>query len=404
MDARRLKRGVFVLEALNALAATSFFYYFYFFTHRKFGFDDQANLLLAALVGLVYMPASMAGGRFAQRAGYFAALKLGFVLMLGALAAGWAAMDVAAAQIALMLVTTVGMCFVWPTLEALVSEGEDRAGLQRNVGIYNVVWAGCNALAYFGGGAMLERFGLHSLFALPLTIVCGQLVLTIWLARAARRLQAQGNPALCAAGEAEAEAEAAEEEVPVARPPKTGPAFLRMAWLANPFSYIAINTMVAMMPGVAQRLGLGTAMAGVCGSVWCFARLATFFGLWRWPGWHYRFRWLLAAFAGLAASFAVILLAPSLLVMMAAQAVFGMAIGLIYYSSLFYSMDVGETKGEHGGIHEAAIGLGNCVGPAVGAASLHFLHGSASGGALAVSVLLLGGLGALVGVWRTSAR
>ena len=33
----------------------------------------------------------------------------------------------------------------------------------------------------------------------------------------------------------------------------------------------------------------------------------------------------------------------------------------------------GETKGEHGGIHEAAIGLGNFAGPALGAASLDFL-------------------------------
>ena len=69
-------------------------------------------------------------------------------------------------------------------------------------------------------------------------------------------------------------------------------------------------------------------------------------------------------------SFAAILVAPSLPVILAAQIVFGAAIGLIYYSSLFYSMDASETKSEHGGIHEAAIGLGNFVGPAVGAAAL----------------------------------
>jgi hypothetical protein len=63
-------------------------------------------------------------------------------------------------------------------------------------------------------------------------------------------------------------------------------------------------------------------------------------------------------------------------------------------------MDVGETKGEHGGIHEAAIGLGNFVGPAVGAASLHFLPQYANSGAVAVSVVLLGGLGGLFGIWR----
>ena len=85
-----------------------------------------------------------------------------------------------------------------------------------------------------------------------------------------------------------------------------------------------------------------------------------------------------------------------------AQIFFGAAIGLIYYSSLFYSMDAGETKGEHGGIHEAAIGCGNCLGPAVGAASLQFFPQYAHNGAMAVSVLLLCGLGALLAIWKTA--
>jgi hypothetical protein len=82
-----------------------------------------------------------------------------------------------------------------------------------------------------------------------------------------------------------------------------------------------------------------------------------------------------------------------------AQVVFGCALGLIYYSSLFYSMDLSQAKGEHGGIHEAAIGLGNFAGPAVGATALHFLPQYANGSAWAVSGLLLLGLGGLVGVW-----
>jgi predicted MFS family arabinose efflux permease len=300
----------------------------------------------------------------------------------------------AAGHITVMLVTNVGMCFTWPTLEGLVSEGEDYPGLQRNVGIYNVVWAGTGALAYFSGGAMLDKFGLNSMFYVPIAIVCAQLVLTFWLAGGAKN---SGADKIQTPIPASVETTSAHP-----RPPEKARAFLRMAWLANPFSYIAINTLVAVMPGVAQDLGLSTTLAGVCCSVWCFARLAAFFALWYWPGWHYRFRWLLAAYVGLVVTFAVILLVPNLAVMVAAEIALGLAIGLIYYSSLFYSMDVGDTKGEHGGIHEAAIGLGNCVGPAVGAASLHFLPHSAHSGALAVCVLLLGGLSGLLGIWRTT--
>ena len=96
-------------------------------------------------------------------------------------------------------------------------------------------------------------------------------------------------------------------------------------------------------------------------------------------------RWLAASFAVLILSFAAILLSPNLAVLIVAQIFFGGAIGLIYYSSLFYSMDASETKSEHGGIHEAAIGVGNCVGPAVGAAALQFLPQYANSGAIAVS-------------------
>jgi len=85
------------------------------------------------------------------------------------------------------------------------------------------------------------------------------------------------------------------------------------------------------------------------------------------------------------------------------EIIFGSVIGLIYYSSLFYSMDLGDTKGEHGGIHEAAIGLGNFAGPAVGAASLYLLPHYANSGALAVSGLLLLGLGGLLAIWRKGA-
>jgi hypothetical protein len=83
---------------------------------------------------------------------------------------------------------------------------------------------------------------------------------------------------------------------------------------------------------------------------------------------------------------------------------FGAAVGLVYYSSLFYSMDVGETKGEHGGIHEAAIGVGIFGGPAIGAAALALFPAYAAAGAWAVAGLLLAGGVTMVGMrlrsWR----
>ncbi len=105
---------------------------------------------------------------------------------------------------------------------------------------------------------------------------------------------------------------------------------------------------------------------------------------------------MLGAFILLIASFAAILFAGDLWIIVVAQITFGLATGLIYYSSLFYSMDVGEGSSEHGGIHEAFIGLGICLGPAVGATALQLAPHNPNAGAWAVSGLLVLGLLGLI--------
>jgi predicted MFS family arabinose efflux permease len=136
--------------------------------------------------------------------------------------------------------------------------------------------------------------------------------------------------------------------------------------------------------------------AGFVCSLWCFVRVGAFVVLWRWSGWHYRFRWLVMAFGLMVISFATILVVPSLAAILIAQIFFGATVGLMYYSSLFYAMDAHDSSSEHGGIHEAAIGVGNCLGPAAGATALWLAPQNASVGAWTVTGLLTLGLGGLV--------
>jgi predicted MFS family arabinose efflux permease len=418
MRSSQLKTGYFIIEGFNSFSTVYYSYYLYFFMQKVFGFDNKSNLALAAMNGFVCMIAAWYGGRFAQRFGYFTALKLGFGLMLAAMLMG-PQLHSAPAQIGVMVLLTTGMCFTWPTLEALVSEGESPASLPKMVGLYNVIWAATGALAYFSGGAMLENLGLQSMFYVPAAINLGMLVLIFSLEKAhdeffaglaRNRVSSMASVQTTAGISAEtANSQLPPDESvsgPVAnhRPPSQAKLFLRLAWLANPFAYIAINTLIAVIPGIARTLELSTMFAGFTCSVWCFARMGSFLGLWLWPGWHYRFRWLLTSYVSLVGTFILILLAPNLLLLLLAQILFGAATGLIYYSSLFYSMDSSETKGEHGGIHEAAIGLGNFAGPAVGAASLHYTPHFTNSGAIAVSALLLVGLGALLAIWQQRAR
>ena len=390
-----IKLTCFTLEGLNSFATVFYFNYLYFLMRDDFGYGNKRNLALAASLGLIYAFAAWQTGKFAQRRGYFAALKVGFTTMAVFFGTGLLLhlyFKTAFGQILASIGVTTGMSFIWPTLEALASEGETAEGLPRIVGIYNVVWAGTAALAYFIGGTLIHLFGYKVIFALPLAMMAGMLGLVFWLQRHVSET----------AREALKTAAPLSEHVHTPHQPASPRAatFLRMAWLANPFAYIAIQTLIAVIPGIAEKFHLSNTLAGFACTLWYFARLGAFAVLWHWTAWHYKFRWLAASFAVLIVSFATILMSPNLVVLIVAQIFLGAAIGLIYYSSLFYSMDAGDTRGEHGGIHEAVIGFGNCTGPAVGALSLQFLPQYANSGAIAVSVLLLCGFGGLFVIWK----
>jgi predicted MFS family arabinose efflux permease len=91
-------------------------------------------------------------------------------------------------------------------------------------------------------------------------------------------------------------------------------------------------------------------------------------------------------------SFLAMLLSTQIWMLVAAQIIFGLAISLIYYSSLFYSMDAGESKGKRGGFHEAAIGLGIFIGPSAGVVALQLFPHHANAATWGMSALLAVGL------------
>src|ERR1019366_5321149 len=145
------------------------------------------------------------------------------------------------AKIVTACITNIGMCFIWPTIEALVSEGDTPEHVPHAVGIYNITWAATNAAAFFIGGTLIEKFGFQSIYYVPLAFVAGLFGLVFWL----EKLHADLPPIL------------ADAKPPLPDPNRPTPAraktFLRMAWLANPFAYVAINTLLAVMPGIAAK-------------------------------------------------------------------------------------------------------------------------------------------------------
>jgi len=393
MTQRQLKTGYYALTALNTLATSYYLNFLFFFLRDRFGFGNRENLWVSALHGFIYIFSAWQCGKFAQRHGFHTSLKLGFASLTLCMVTG-ALFNSALGNLGALIGYSIVLLFTWPALEALTSENEPPARVPHMVGVYNCTWSAAAAVAYFTGGKLYDSLGAGAVFWLPAGIFLGQLLLATWLAHQAKKFAVREMKI--------AKPAAHQPEASAFRQPVSPQVFLKLAWLANPLAYVAVNTLFAVMPGLAQKLGLSPTKVGLFCSVWLFGRLAAFALLWQWTGWHYRFRWLAVGFVVLIASFMAILLSLQLWIVVLAQIFFGFAAGLMYYSSLFYSMDAGDTKGEHGGLHEAAIGVGICAGSAVGATALHFFPQHPNAGALAVSGLLGAGFCVLLAIWGKS--
>ncbi len=370
---------LYLIELINCYAAVYYSNFLFFYLRRTFGFGEVENLLTAALGGFVYIIAAWQGGKLAQRCGCIRMIYIGCCGIILSLALGMV-FPTPAAQILVFCLWTVGVCFIWPALETLISENSG-AQLSKMVGIYNVTWAGGAAVGYFTAGMLIEKLGTASLFWLPLVLTVLELAL---LTYAARLLKKENNHPCY------------EENLAQMVCAAEAKRFLRMAWLANPFSYVAINTVIPLIPSIAEKFDLSTGMAGIVCSLWMFVRLAAFAIFWQWTGWHYRFRWLAGSFLLMIICFFGLLMAPSIGLLLAAQVGFGLSIGLIYYSSLYYSMNVTENQGSNAGLHEAMIGVGLFIGPAVGAVTLYLVPTAIGIGAWSVGGLLCAGFSGLL--------
>jgi len=369
----------YLIEFINIYAAVYYSNFLFFYMRRTFGFGEVENLLTAAIGGFVYIIVAWQSGKLADRYGCVRMLYIGACGIILSLALG-TVLPTPTAQVMVYSLWTAGVCFIWPSLEALISE---RAGasLPKLIGIYNVTWAAGGAIGYFTAGMLIEKLGMTSLFWLPLGLTVVELAL---IPCAARLLKKENDRQCC------------EAPLVSAVNPTDTKLFLRMAWIANPFSYVAINTIIPLIPSIAEKLDLSTGLAGIVCSIWMFARLAAFATLRRWTGWHYRFRWLAGSFLLMIVCFFSVLMSKSIELLLIAQVGFGLSIGLIYYSSLYYSMNVMENQGSNAGLHEALIGAGLFMGPAFGAAALCLVPATLGVGAWSVGGLLCAGFSGLL--------
>lgn len=364
---RRTLRDYYVLEALNAYATTIIGSCIFFWTRARYGFTDTHNLLLGTLQGLLYATVPRWGGRLGDRYGYDRMLVAGLV---GMLASELLLLHVEAPWVPFLGLPLfiAAMSLTWPVLEASVVLYPGRLSTPDRLGIYNVVWAFTAAASFFVAGALF-RIAPDAILLAALLAHTAMLVLLLRPGRAP------------AAGTPPRDAHRGDD---VPREQKTR--FIRLSWLSNGLGYVMQGGLMATAPAVGDRLGLPAASTIWLVCAFFAARGCTFVALWKWTAWHYRLRWVALSLALGPLALAGVFFLPWTFAVFSALLVFGACIGLGYYASIYYSLDHGEEKGEHGGAHESIIGLGGLVGPLAGVAGAALLGSTAGAQGAIVSV------------------
>ncbi len=354
----------------------------YFYAAYELHEPAEIQLGMAAAGGLVYTIGALAGGRIVDRLGQrrwaaFMSLTCIPIYSFGALAVRLHSLPIV---FIFLLLLNLATALLWPAVESALTCCPGKLNLNTRMNIYNINWSTTGFLAGAIVGSLAFWFSWPGVFFIATATSLIVWVLIRWLTIP----QAHMNTGHVADSPEE------QERTRVVRAMPESKTLLHMAWLSNMLSYLACNTIAAIMPTITHKLDITLVVATALASVWTLTRIGGFLLTTLWTGWHYRVAWMMASFAGLLVGGLTLLLSSSMPLFLLAQALFGLATAMLYSGSLYYAMHLGRGSGVNAGIHEGLIGIGTVLGP--GVAALSGSPDSVAPKALALGIILtLGG-------------
>jgi MFS family permease len=371
---------LYLVQGITSFGFTLFIMCVFFWTRDRYGFSHAENLLLGALGGGVYMLSARSGGRLGDRLGYHRMVIIALSCAALCVLCGWCWPW---RYTPFVMNGCYVFCFaiLWPCLEAGVLHAPGTLSMPRRLGIYNMTWSATAALGFFVGGAFFAWR--------PSSVIWGpgllHLVTVLWILLRYRRHPVRGVVAM---------------DIPhrgTNETPARKRLFTYVSWNANTVAYFMLGAFSALTPYLGERLGLSPYRAIWIACMPLLARTVSFWVFWHWEGWHYHMAWCRAAVWVAPVGLGLLFFGDAIPLVLAGATVFGLAIGLSYYMSLYYTLDYNTNKGEGGGCHEALIGLGYLSGPLVGALAAS-LTGSAYRAQIGVLTLAVGltGIGRVV--------
>lgn len=347
----------------------------FFLAKSQYGFTETDNFALGLLYGLTYIPAALSVGpllRRLGRAGIAPRTLLGIVTtLMGAICfVPWVIELVTshAAQRATWPIWAIVGIYgplsgaMWPIVESFLAGGRSERELRSATGRFNVTWSSAIVFTLLAMAPLVKDHALLLLNALGIVhFGCVGIVACFQKSPAAHEHYEHVRPVIY----------------------KQLLTFLR---LLLPVSFMFISTLSPYMPSALERMRIDASWQTAIAAVWPAARVAMFFTLERWHGWHGKWTTPIVGASLLIASFVFLILVPpiapagfGLPLFLLGLTGFGIGVGIVYAAALYYAVEVGSSGVDAGGTHEALIGIGYAAGPICGLAGL----GAASGGLVA---------------------
>jgi hypothetical protein len=355
-------RSVLAFSFLNSLGTGAVQTGVFFLLQSAFGFGRLENYVFGLVLYGSYIAGALAAGPGLRRlAAALPWLSTRGVLTIVVLVQAAASLLPRAIMSTTGVATppewtvwAVGIAFgvftgvMWPIVESYLSGGRSGARLNAATGRFNVLWSAAVLVSFWLMAPLIERAPVDVITALGVVQLASVALLGRFGREPARHIESEHEP--------------------------------HPAWWADllaafrvllPLSYVVSGTLSPMLPAALIEAGVPLAWGPPVASAWLTARVVVFFVFERWAGWHGR-AWMPAvAFVLLIGGFVGAVLAPrlgpaALPVLIGALAVFGAGHAMIYLGALYYAMEVGKAEVDAGGTHEALIGLGYGLGPAIG--------------------------------------
>lgn len=324
----------------------------YFYTEGKLEFSDTQNLALALCFGSMYTAGALLSHGITRKRGERPTLQAIFI--------GLMVLNFTIVLQPTMVVVWGGFAGIgflegmkWPIIETYVTAGATPRQTMRILGRFNVAWSSAVPAALIVSGPMMGSASPTSFILLAAVLHVGSLGAIRWLPWSPTHLDSN-HP-----------------ERPDPATTRRYRALLVSARWSMMGSCAMVFLLAPLMPTIfIDRLGHAVQTAPGLSSVMDVARVTAFVLLGVVVAWRGKVLPLGIGALGLPLGFMAILFAPTTVIAIGGQAVFGLCSGMVYYAAIYHSMVLHNASVEAGGKHESLIGAGFALGPLVGLAGV----------------------------------